>query len=88
MLPPGLLRATTRPALTGSTPVLNTMGIVAVASLAANTVLPVAAITATWRRTRSAARPGSRSYRAVAQRYSIATRPSMKPASLSPLRKS
>src|SRR6516225_6609165 len=56
-LPPGLLRATTRPAFTGSAPVLNTMGIVAVASLAANTVgkLPVAAITATWRRTRSAA---------------------------------
>jgi len=50
MLPPGLLRAATSPAFTGSPPVVNTMGMVAVASLAATTVsmLPVAAITATW----------------------------------------
>src|SRR5262249_58632668 len=74
ILPPGLLRAATRPALTGSSPTLTTIGVVAAASFAASTVpkLPVAAITAAWRRTRSAARQGSRSIWKFAQRYSIA----------------
>src|SRR5262245_6558784 len=35
-LPPGLARLTTRPSLTGSSPVMKTMGIVAVAAFAAN----------------------------------------------------
>jgi hypothetical protein len=89
MLPPGLFRATTSPALTGSLPVVNTIGIVAVACLAANAIStgPVVAITATWRRTRSATREGNLSYWLFAHRYSIRTsRPSTKPASLSPLR--
>src|SRR5262249_40308607 len=56
ILPPGLLRAATRPALTGSMPTLNTIGVVAAASFAASTVpkLPVAPIAAAWRRPRSA----------------------------------
>ena len=53
-LPPGRARLATRPSLTGSSPTMKTMGIVVVAALAANAaaVPPVAAITATCRRTR------------------------------------
>ena len=62
-LPPGRLRLATRPSLTGSSPTPKTIGIVAVAALAASAAgVPVATITATWRRTRSAASAGSRSY--------------------------
>ena len=60
-LPPGRLRLATRPVLTGSMPVVKTIGIVAVAALATGAAMPFAMITATWRRTRSAAIPGSRS---------------------------
>ena len=62
-LPPGRARLATRPSLTGSSPTTKTMGIVVVAALAANAaaVLPVVAITATCRRTNSAASAGSRS---------------------------
>ena len=54
---------------------VKTIGIVVVAALAASAegMPPVVTITATWRRTRSAASAGSRSYRPSAQRYSIAT---------------
>ena len=54
-LPPGRARLATRPSLTGSSPTPNTIGIVAVAALAAiasDTV--IASITATRRRTKSA----------------------------------
>ena len=77
--PPGRFKLATRPASTGSAPVRKTIGIVAVAVLAASAAVfpPVAAITVTWRRTRSAANACSRSYWSPAQRYSIATlRPS------------
>ena len=60
-LPPGRARLATRPSLTGSSGLTKTMGIVVVAALAANAEPPVAAITATWRRTNSAASAGSRS---------------------------
>src|SRR5262249_26388123 len=73
-LPPGGLRLATRPSLTGSPPLAKTIGIVVVAVLAAIVEgVSCAAITATWRRIRSAARSGSRSYWSCAQRYSIAT---------------
>jgi hypothetical protein len=88
-LPPGRLRLATRPYWTGSPPEAKTIGIVEVAVLAARAagVLPSAAITATRRRTRSAANSGSRSGSLCAQRYSMAKlRPSMKPVSLNPLR--
>ena len=88
-LPSGRARLETRPSLTGSSPTLNTMGIVAVAALAANAtgLPPVAAMTATCRRTNSAASAGSRSYCPSAQRCSIARFwPSIKPASLKPWR--
>jgi hypothetical protein len=60
-LPPGRARLTTRPSLTGSSPTSKTIGIVVVAALAANAeLLPsTAAITATRRRTNSAASAGS-----------------------------
>jgi hypothetical protein len=69
-LPPGLLRLATRPSSTGSPPMVNTIGMAAVAALAASPEAspPVAAITAT-----SAASAGSRSYRPSAQRYSRVT---------------
>ena len=60
-LPPGLLRLATRPVLTGSKPVVKTVGIVPIVALAACTAMPFATITATRRRTRSAASAGSRS---------------------------
>jgi hypothetical protein len=51
-LPPGRARLATRPSLTGSSPEMNTMGIVVVAALAANAAAgpPLVAITATRRR--------------------------------------
>jgi hypothetical protein len=55
-LPPGRARLATRPSLTGSSPTPNTIGIVAVAFLAASTVREPASatITATPRFTTSA----------------------------------
>jgi hypothetical protein len=60
MLPPGRLRLATRPVWTGSPPPLKTIGMVVVADLAADAaaVLPGVAMTATRRRTRSAANSG------------------------------
>ena len=68
-LPPGRFKLVTRPSCTGSKPVSNTIGIVLVATLAATASALFAAITVTWRRTRSAANAGSRSYWPSAQRY-------------------
>src|SRR5262249_36844822 len=60
--PPGLLRLATRPNLTGSPPVLKTIGTVEVTALAAAAaVIPVATSTATGMRTSSAASDGKRS---------------------------
>jgi hypothetical protein len=89
-LPPGRLKLATRPYRTGSLPVLKTIGMVAVAALAARAAeSPVAAMTVTRRPTRSAANSLSRSAPALlAKRYSIATsRPWIKPVSPNPLRK-
>src|SRR5262245_17477061 len=74
-LPPGRLRLATRPIFTGSLPAVKTIGMVVVAALAASAeaVPPVAAITATLRRTSSAASTGSRLAWFSAHRYSIAT---------------
>src|SRR5438128_7482533 len=88
-LPPGRLRLATRPSATGSEPVPKTIGMLEVAALAATApaVLTGTAITATCRRTRSAANSGIRSSPPPAQRNSIATlRPSTYPVSLKPLR--
>jgi hypothetical protein len=62
-LPPGRLRLATRPIFTGSAPVTKTRGIVAVAALAAivAAVLCGVTMTATRRRTSSAASAGRRS---------------------------
>src|SRR5262249_22816820 len=58
----------------GRHPQLLLIGIVVVVAFAASAEgLPIAAITVTWRRTRSAANAGSRSYWLYAQRYSIVT---------------
>src|SRR5262249_10362537 len=60
---PGRLRLATRPNVTGSPAVLKTIGMVVVAVLAASTAgVSLATITATRRRTRSAASAASRSY--------------------------
>src|SRR5262249_32249278 len=78
----------TRPSLTGSSPTPKTIGIVAVAALAASEagVLPAVAITATRRRTRSAMSDGRRSYLPSNQWYStVAVCPSMVPVSFRPL---
>src|SRR5262249_57523005 len=78
-LPAGGLRLTTRPGWTGSTPIMNTSGVVVLAALAARAAatLPGVAMTVTGRLTRSAANSGSRPFSPCAQRYSIATlRPS------------
>ena len=66
----------------GSAALVKTMGVVAVAALAAKAELlpPTAAIATAPRRTRSAASSGSRSFRASAQRYSSAT---LRPATIS-----
>ena len=65
----------TKPSLIGSLATMKTMGVVVVAALAASAEggPPVAAMTATLRETRSAARAGNRSYRPSAQRYSMMT---------------
>ena len=80
-LPPGRLRLATRPVLTGSSPARRRSGSSWLPLLAASAAAPpLATITATWRRTKSAASAGSRSYWLSAQRNSIATlRPSTKP---------
>ena len=82
-LPPGRLKLATRPSWTGSDPLVNTMGIVAVAAFAAEAEgLSVATSIVTCRRTSSAASAGKRSSRPSAKRYSIATlRPTAKPNS-------
>ncbi len=78
----------TKPALTGSAPVTNTMGNVEVAVLAAIAASWFATMTATCRLTRSLANAGKLSRWSLVQRYSILTFwPSTKPASLRPLRK-
>jgi hypothetical protein len=79
-LPPGRLRLPTNPAARGSALNAATIGMVAVAVLAANAAgcPPAAASTVTGRLTSSVAIAGNRSYRPSAQRYSIATfRPSV-----------
>jgi hypothetical protein len=75
MFPPGRLRLVTRPKRTGSSPTLNTMGMLAVAALAAKATPspPPVTMTATCRVTKSSARAGSRSYRPYAKRNSITT---------------
>ena len=62
-LPPGRARLATRPSLVGSSPTTKTMGVVVLAAFAANAAVapPFVAITATRRRTSSAASTGSRS---------------------------
>jgi len=61
-LPSGRLRLATRPIFTGSDPTTKTSGTVGPATLtAANTAGVLPTITTAFRRTRSAARPGSRS---------------------------
>ena len=85
--PSGRPRLDTKPALTGSEAVVNTIGIVFVAAIAARmaTSPAPAQMTAALRLTRSAAMAGSRSNWPSAQRYSMATlRPSAKPASPRP----
>ena len=74
-LPPGRARLATRPSLTGSSPTPKTIGIVVVAALAASAAwLPASvAITATRRRTKSAASAGRRSNWPSSQWYSIVT---------------
>src|SRR5262252_2355484 len=60
--PPGRLKLSTKPALTGSPPIPNTIGIVVVAAFAASPEgsPPAATMTATCRPTRSAASAGKR----------------------------
>jgi hypothetical protein len=60
MLPPGRLKLTMRPSLTGSIPIANTIGMVVVADFAAKAEAApglVATMTATWRRTSALLRP-------------------------------
>src|SRR5262245_17186935 len=78
-LPPGRLRLETRPSSTGSAPVANTIGIVAVAALAASAAGgPNVRMRATGSATSAAANAGSRSKRPSAERYLIARlRPSI-----------
>jgi hypothetical protein len=74
ILPPGRFRLATSPICTGSAIVVKTMGIVAVAAFATFAAgVPKAAITATWRWIRSAARAGKLSYWPSAQRASMTT---------------
>jgi hypothetical protein len=69
-LPPGRARLATRPAATGSPPIMETIGIVEVALFAASDERspPLAAIPSTLRPTGSAANAGRRSWRFSAQR--------------------
>src|SRR5215475_11760852 len=71
-LPPGRAMLAARPRFTGSSVTLKTMGRLAVAAFAASAAgVPMATITATWRRSSSLAMVGSRSYWPSANRYSI-----------------
>src|SRR5215470_5309020 len=87
-LAPGRFKLATNPSWTGSPATKKTIGVVVVAALAASAEgVVVATMTATWRRTRSAVKAGSRSFRPSAQRYSIVTFwPSVKPATFRPRR--
>src|SRR5205823_4485158 len=87
-LPPGRLKLATRPIWTGSAADTKTIGIVAVAALAASGPgVPPVAMIATRRRTRSAANAGKRLSWPSAQRYSTATFwPSTNPSCLRPSR--
>jgi len=70
----GRLRLATRPIWAGSPAVLKTIGIVVVAAFAASAEVPLGvAMTATCRRTRSAAKSGSLLASPCAERVSIAT---------------
>src|SRR5215510_12364441 len=60
VLPPGRLRLATRPLMTGSLPVTNTIGTVVVAALAASAEGVFPTIRATCWRTKSATRAGNR----------------------------
>jgi hypothetical protein len=85
--PPGRPRLSTNPARTGSEAVVNTIGVVFVAAIAARiaTSPAPAQMTVTLRLTRSAAIPGNRSNWPSAQRYSMVTfRLSAKPVSPRP----
>jgi hypothetical protein len=87
-LPPGRAKLVTRPSLTGSLPVVKTIGIVAVAAMARNVARVLPTITAAGRLTKPVTSAGSRSNWFSAQRNSIATFcPSTKPASVRPARK-
>src|SRR5262249_18345342 len=68
-LPPGRLKLATRPSFTGSAPVKKTIGMIEVAVFAAIAGGVFPTITATWRCTSSAAKPGSRSYWPPGQQY-------------------
>ena len=71
-LPPGRARLATSPLPTGSPTLTMTIGIVRVACMAATTFCAAGAtMMSTLRRTRSAARAGSLSYRPSDDRYSI-----------------
>jgi len=73
MFPPGRARLATNPIATGSPTDPITMGIVSVAPFAAWIAFgPAVTMTFTFRRTSSAARPGSRSYCPSAHRNSMA----------------
>ena len=87
-LPPGRARLATKPAPTGSPLLAITIGIVAVAFLAANAGGgPVATIRSTLRRIRSAASSGRRSGLLSAKRYSMRIFfPSIQPSLLSSCR--
>src|SRR5262249_33993295 len=86
-LPSGRLRPATKPALTGSKPVVKTIGPAALAALIAGTAMPLAPMTDTSRRTSSAAISRTWSARSSAQRYTTATFwPSTNPASFRPCR--
>jgi hypothetical protein len=74
-LPPGRERLATSPSFTGSSPTAKTIGIAAVATLAASAagVVPGVAMTATRRWTKSAIRAGKRSNWPSSQWYSTVT---------------
>ena len=84
-LPPGRLRLVTRPSLTGSLPVVNTIGIVVVDDLARIAAKVLLTITEGRRAITSAASVSKPSKRFSAQTNSIATfRPSTSPAPFKP----
>ena len=72
ILPPGRLRLATSPALTGSSPLLKTIGMVVVAALATSAAGVFATMTETPRSSSSAASAGRRSYLPSANLYSMA----------------